>query len=113
MQGAASDGSAIIVKRCRRETGQVERLIYEEALPHLPLPTLTYYGFVPDEDEAFAWLCLADAGGREYGSEEREHCVLAAHWLAVLHAMALDEEIVRRLPNRQPHWYRPSESAKE
>src|SRR5882724_1426694 len=41
--GVGLDGSSVIAKRCRRATAGIERRIYEEFLPRLPLPRLEYY----------------------------------------------------------------------
>src|SRR2546426_8285305 len=40
LTGVGPDGSSIIAKRGRAETARVERMIYEEVLPRLPVPAL-------------------------------------------------------------------------
>src|SRR5438093_2923016 len=45
---AGSNGSTIIAKRCQAATASVERLVYEEFLPTLPLPALRCHGFVEE-----------------------------------------------------------------
>src|SRR5437867_2073874 len=46
--GVGEEGSSIVAKRCRAVTASVERMIYEEFLPLLPLPSLRYYGHLDE-----------------------------------------------------------------
>ncbi len=46
-------GAAVIAKRCPKLTAALERTIYEEVLPHLPVTTLRYYGSSQEPDADF------------------------------------------------------------
>src|SRR6058998_1952768 len=37
LEGVGIDGAAVIAKRCTREGGRIERIVYERILPHVPL----------------------------------------------------------------------------
>src|SRR6266513_2437696 len=37
LEGIGMDGAAVIAKRCTREGGRIERIVYERVLPHVPL----------------------------------------------------------------------------
>src|SRR5213592_2715994 len=37
LEGIGIDGAAVIAKRCTREGGRIERIVYERVLPHVPL----------------------------------------------------------------------------
>src|SRR5437016_5124020 len=63
LSGIGPDGAAIIAKRSGHLTSRVERVIYEEALPRLPVPSLGFYGYVRDPNQEFCWLFLEDAEG--------------------------------------------------
>src|SRR5207249_3511467 len=59
LEGIGADGAAVIAKRCTREGGRIERIVYERILPHVPLAGPRYYGAVegpPDED--VCWLLI-------------------------------------------------------
>src|SRR5438094_1019393 len=104
LEGVGPGGSAVIAKRCRQVTALVERAIYEDILPHLPIPSLHYYGFV-EEEGPFCWLFLEDAGGEKYSPSIREHCVLAGRWLGRMHTSAARIAAAARLPDRGPSHY--------
>lgn len=96
---------SIIGKRCQRPTAMVERAIYEEILPYLPMPTLNYYGFVEEPEGQFCWLFLEDAYGNEFSPCIEAHRTLAARWLATMHTSAADIVGTVRLPDRGPAYY--------
>jgi ATP-binding cassette, subfamily B, bacterial len=104
LEGAGPGGAPVIAKICRRKIADVESVVYEELLPHMPMPSLRYHGKLEDEDRQHAWLFLEDAGGEEYWPAEPEHRRLAASWLATvqLHAPAL---LRSDLPDRGPRHY--------
>jgi Phosphotransferase enzyme family len=105
LAGAGPDGSDVIAKRGPTARALVERTIYEEVLPCLPLPALRYYGLVEEPDGPFAWLFLEDAGNEEYSVSRQEHQRLAARWLGLLHTSAARVAPVSRLPDRGPAHY--------
>jgi hypothetical protein len=85
-------GGAVIAKRCPIETARIERTVHERILPGLPVPALRWYGFLPDDDAAFAWLFTEDAGD---DAARRSHDPLIARWLGTVHARGA--ELARRL----------------
>jgi hypothetical protein len=105
LEGAGPADSAVIAKRCPQTTAVVERIIYEEVLPFVPLPTLRYFGFVEEQDSDFCWLFLEDAGSEQYSPDLEEHCQLSGRWLGVLHASAARVAAAARLPGRGPGHY--------
>src|SRR5439155_21239331 len=105
LNGVAPDGSAVIAKRCLAATAAVERIIYEEFLPRLPLPALRYYGHVDEPGGESCWLFLEDAGGLEYSPRDAGHRSLAARWLATIHAAAVGAGLETRLPTRDTDYY--------
>src|SRR5947209_6253916 len=67
LEGIGVDGAAVIAKRCTREGGRIERIVYERVLPHVPLAGPHYYGAVegpPDED--VCWLLIGEIEGVKY-----------------------------------------------
>lgn len=81
---AGPSGAAVIAKRQREGYLDVERRLYAEVLPDLPLPTLDVYGFL-ESWAGYAWLFLEDAGEEWYSPKADAHRRLAADWLAALH----------------------------
>jgi thiamine kinase-like enzyme len=102
LEGVGTRGASVIAKRCRVTT--VERKIYEEVLPQLPLTALHYYGFTA-EDDKFGWLFLEDAGSAEYSASIEAHRALAAQWLGRMHTSAAHVVTGDRLPDRGPGHY--------
>jgi len=103
--GVGENGSNVVAKRCWYEIAQIERLIYEEILPSLPLQTLQFYGSVAETEGDYCWLFLEDAGGVAYSPHRREHCVAAGHLLGELHKSTTHISIEARLPKRDSHYY--------
>jgi ATP-binding cassette, subfamily B, bacterial len=95
--------TSVIAKRALTPGLAVERTIYEDVLPQLPVPALRYFGFAVDEDERFAWLFIEDAGDdscslAEHGSE-------VSRWLGTLHGAAAELDLASSLPERGPAHY--------
>lgn len=105
LAGVGPGGSAVVAKRCPLRTAAVEQPIYEAFLPQLPLPTLGYFGSVEDPDGQSRWLFMEDASGDLYSPQNREHCALAARWLAAIHNASRGNDWKTRLPDRGPDWY--------
>ena len=104
LAGVGLRGAAVIAKRCPKATGDIERTIYEEVLPRLPVTAPHYYGFVEDDD-TFCWLFLEDVGSQRYSPHIEEQRVLAARWLGLTHTVAARVAITARLPDRGPNYY--------
>jgi hypothetical protein len=92
----------VIAKRGRSEQLLVERTIYENVLPRLDLLALRYHGFVSEEDDAFAWLFVEDAG--DTPCSLAKHRTLAARWLGALHGATTAIDLPP-LPERGPEHY--------
>ncbi|HKB00603.1 MAG TPA: phosphotransferase [Gemmataceae bacterium] len=103
--GVGPGGSAVIAKRYRRAKGLLERAVYEEVLPHLPLTRPHYYGCVEDSADACCWLFLEDVGSDEYAASLAEHRRLAGRWLGRLHSLAARVAPVARWPDLGPGHY--------
>jgi len=104
LEGVGYGGSAIIAKRCLADIAAIERAIYEEVLPNLPITALHYYGFM-EEDDKSCWLFLEDAGQERFSPLIEEHRALAAQWLALMHTSAARVAAAARLPDRGPSHY--------
>jgi hypothetical protein len=101
INGIQPDGTSIIAKWCRRETGRVERLIYAELLPRIPVPSLRLHGFLPDTEDSACWLFLEDAAGEPYSPHDVEHRAVAGWWLGYIHAAARTTDLGTQLPERE------------
>jgi thiamine kinase-like enzyme len=107
LTGAGENGSTVIAKRCPLHTAAIERLIYEEFLPRLPLTSLRYYGSVEELDGEFSWLFMEEATGEMYSPLNAEHRVLAGRWLAAVHTAGRRHLWKGRLPARGPEQHLP------
>src|SRR5260221_9373967 len=107
LHGAGADGSNVIAKRHRAST---EQIVYETVLPYLGMPTLRYYGSLPDGTAKGRWLFVEDGGGRKYSPASRTLRVEAARWIGRLHVSAADAAqcagLSERLPHRTHEYYR-------
>jgi hypothetical protein len=104
LTGAGPGGTAVIAKRCRQATVRVERTVYEEVLPQLPMTAPRLYGAV-EEDGGLCWLFLEDVGGELYSPLAEGHRALAGRWLGLLHTSAARVAGAARLPDRRPGHY--------
>jgi aminoglycoside phosphotransferase (APT) family kinase protein len=95
LTGVGPSGS-VVAKRTSHAIGAIERCVYEQALPRLPLRGLRLEGVI-EEAEA-CWLFLEDAGSeRAEGPEARP---LLSAWLAALHTSAAEIAATLPLPDR-------------
>src|SRR5256884_198010 len=107
LEGIGADGAAVIAKRCTREGGRIERIVYERILPHVPLAGPHYYGAVegpPDED--VCWLLIGEIEGEKYDMLRPDHRAAAARWLGILHTEAQLAADQAGLPDGGPSRYR-------
>jgi len=105
LEGVGPAGKAVIGKRCQRSTAILERTIYEEILPHLPMPSLQYYGFLEELQGEFCWLFMEDARGEAFSPGTAQHRALAARWLGTMHTSAAEFVDTALLPDRGPRFY--------
>jgi aminoglycoside phosphotransferase (APT) family kinase protein len=95
LDGVGRAGS-VIAKRTSFAIAAIERCIYEQALPQLPVRRLALEGVL--EDTGGCWLFLEDAGDeRAVGLEARR---LLTTWLAGLHTSAAAHVGALPLPER-------------
>jgi len=105
LNGMGPKGKSIIAKRYVKEYAHLERTIYEEVLPYLPVAGLKFYGFVDEPETEYGWLFLEDVGVGEFLYSIVEHRSLAARWLGLMHVSAAGIPAVFRLPGRGPTHY--------
>jgi hypothetical protein len=76
LAGVGPGNSAVIAKRCRYERAVIERAVYEEVLPHLPLPMPDYYGCVVEDPVNVFRIAYSVAGvNMEYGIRNTEYTI--------------------------------------
>jgi aminoglycoside phosphotransferase (APT) family kinase protein len=101
--GAGPGGSTIIAKRRRLSDAFVERTVYEQVLPSLPIAAPDYYGC--KEDGQFVWLLLQAVDGARYSESNPHHLVMAAHWVGAMHTAAARQTRAISLPTAGPERY--------
>jgi hypothetical protein len=94
-----------IAKRRLRECLEREHVMYQRVLPQLPIPPVHCLGFVADQDPERAWLFIQDVGGDRYQTEKHDHRVVAARWLAAVHAFGMRTSTSALLPDRGANHY--------
>jgi hypothetical protein len=104
LPGAGRGGSPVIAKLCRLEVASVERTVYEEVLPRLPLTRPAYYGSAP-AGEGWSWILLEEIRGTKLEVLSEEHRALAGRWLGVLHSRTSALASISSLPERGPPHY--------
>jgi aminoglycoside/choline kinase family phosphotransferase len=106
LEGVGPGGCAVIAKRCPRERGEVEALIYTEVLTRLPLESLHCHGFLAEDDHQYGWLFLEDGGRTSLTSLGEGVPTAIAPWLGVLHSsLSSVQALARLLPDRGPEHY--------
>jgi aminoglycoside phosphotransferase (APT) family kinase protein len=103
LEGVAPGEAAVFAKRAVAARTVIERTVYQEILPHLPLTAPRYYGSWLDEPHG--WLFVEDVGLDRYSREAAEHLVVAARWVGTLHTMAAQLPAARKLPDAGPTRY--------
>ena len=100
--GLGPGDSNVIAKLNPEADATAEHRIYKEALSRLPFRTLHHYGLLKDRKDSFCWAFLEDAGGVPYSADKKEHGVLTAEFLAVLHTSSFKILQDVQLPGRGP-----------
>jgi energy-coupling factor transporter ATP-binding protein EcfA2 len=106
LDGVGDGDSAVIAKRGKHGATLIERIVYEEILASLELPSLRYYGCIESPDGASPWLFIEEATGEEYSPLLEAHRFHAGRWLGLLHASATGGATKGRLPDAGPERYR-------
>jgi aminoglycoside phosphotransferase (APT) family kinase protein len=104
LAGLGPRGSAVIAKRSRAPKATIERTIYEEVLPDLPVSVPRFYGMTGSGD-GFGWLFTEDVGEEAFSPASATQRTLAAQWLGRLHSAAARLDAAARLPDRGPAHY--------
>ena len=105
LNGVGIDGTPVIAKRARRSCLQIERYVYQEILPVVPIRNLHFYGLIEEEDSDFGWLFLEDACGERYSESDPLHRALASKWLGIMHAATAKFRPTTLLPHVGPDRY--------
>ncbi len=101
---AGPGGASVIAQRCRLKKAMIERLIYEQVLPHAPVTAPRLYGIKPESSD-YAWLFLEDVGNERYRDDDPVHQCLAGRWVGLLHSAASRVPAARSLPDGGPQRY--------
>ena len=104
LSGVGHAGTAVIAKRSPAADAAVERAVYAEVLPQVPVSSPRFYGLTADGDGC-GWLFLEDVGEVRFSPLSQAHRVLAAQWLGRLHADAAGLDVAILLPDRGPAHY--------
>ena len=107
LNGVGMNGASVIAKRTKRSIALVERVVYQEILPTVPVSSLHCYGTIDDENDDLSWLFLEQAQGVWYDERNAAHRALAAEWLGITHTTTAMSDIASRLPDHGPHYYLP------
>jgi aminoglycoside phosphotransferase (APT) family kinase protein len=95
----AGDGHvALFAKRFPTNLPSVERTVYEEILPRLPVTAPRYHGACLAEDGS-TWMFLEDVGDQRMTADDPGHRALAARWIGTLHASGAAGLGAARLPD--------------
>jgi hypothetical protein len=112
--GAGPLGSNVIAKRSKRTEAIREYKIYMKILPLLPMPSPQIYSFREENNCEYAWLFIEDVEGENYSPTIKNHRILAARWLGLLHTSMVHLNDMPNLRDRGPdHFYRFFRPAKE
>ena len=94
-----------VIAKWRACPENLERLIFEEVLPSAGLPSLSIYGETTRGDDGASWMFIEDAGPDSFVVAHAADRVLAARWLATLHAWHGLGGVASRLPERSLRLY--------
>lgn len=94
---AGKAGTALIAKRSDPGTARLERTMYSDVLPRLPVRSLSCYGWLERDGDGLSWLFLEDCGDELWGAENMREL---ARWLGALHGSAASLDVGTALPQR-------------
>ena len=95
---------AVFAKRSRTSDLALERGVYEQILPRLPVTVPRCHGSLEDADGS-VWLFVEDVGDARPALDDPAHQVLAARWLGLLHRSGAVDAAAARLPDAGPGRY--------
>jgi Ser/Thr protein kinase RdoA (MazF antagonist) len=95
--GAGPDGESLIAQRSQMAKALIERTVYEQVLPYLPVTSPRYYGCL-EASPQHAWLFLEDVGDVHYSRTNAEHLAIAGRWVGGMHVAATRVAAAGRLP---------------
>jgi len=108
---ASPRGATLIAKRSAPASAALERGIYRDLLPLLPLRSLRYHGCLERDDQGFSWLFLEDAGDERFPAAEAG---VLGRWLGTLHGSAASLAPLGELPARGvDHYFAHLTSARQ
>jgi aminoglycoside phosphotransferase (APT) family kinase protein len=93
------DGRSVIAKWSIGESFAIERLVYEQVLPLLPITKPIYFGALEEEDFS-GWLFLEDTTGSPFDGRSEVHHGLVGRWLGDLHTSGSLLPALQTLPDR-------------
>ncbi len=102
--GGGPWGASMIAQYSLASKATIERTVYEQILPGLPLTAPRFYGLKPEIGE-HAWMFLEDIGDRRYEENDPQHRILAGRWVGLLHAAGSALPAARSLPETGPQRY--------
>lgn len=94
---------SVYAKRSRKNDMALERAMYQEILPRLPVTVPRYFGSCRADDGS-TWTFFENLGDRR-PTGSAGHRVLTAQWLGLLHRSAAADGAAARLPDGGPSRY--------
>ncbi len=105
LERAGPSGGAVIAKRCKPAAAEVEKAIYEQILPRIPVSAPRFFGTQADPAGKHAWLFVEDVGEERYSDSDLRHRTMASKWLGLMHVSAAQVAARLPLPDRRPLYY--------
>ncbi len=107
LKNVGQGSSDVIAKRLYKAIAgslPIELIIYEKILPQLSMPILHYYGYVHESSDDY-WLFMEYADGEKFSPFIKQHRVLAAEWLGIMHTSAQRFSRTVGIPDYGPDYY--------
>jgi phosphotransferase family enzyme len=101
---AGAHEPAVFAKHAPLSVLRVERTVYEDVLPHLPVTAPRYRG-CHEAGDGLLWLFIEDVGNACLSPVDPDHRALASRWLGVLHTSGAALHRAAGLPDGGPGRY--------